>query len=445
VALTEEQLAALGLAVPPPDVAMPPPSSPPAAILPSSAPPQYPSSIMGDKIPAGARIPTSNAEGKQEFQQYMPKITAQPGTTDYFRERQEQLDYKAQHPWGDPISAHPGVLGKIGHVAGAIGNIAGDILAPGPTSRIPGSQLNMQAEGKQNEQGIVKGEQEQSEQEKANAATTAANAEQTKAEATKEVADEGKSPKPEPIFDKNGAIIGFKTVSGLLSMNDPNVTPDMKAMAQAAQPKQVAAHVTYDQGVPVSVTSADNKTFDINDPKLPPELKPLVDSANRAHGQHVQEDATKQANAFAQQDKLFSDRQAATDKKTTDKKTDAVQDVLDEIAESKEYAQTPSATNDYGLLMNFIGVTKPESLAKLRLNQNEVALATGTRGTLGDIDALVEKVKNGQMLTPGQRQDMLKTMGIVENYATRRLQRIGGGNAGENSKPATKEDPLGIR
>ena len=109
------------------------------------------------------------------------------------------------------------------------------------------------------------------------------------------------------------------------------------------------------------------------------------------------------------------------------KQVQPLQDVLDEIAESREFAQSPSATNDYGLLMNFIGVTKPASLAKLRLNQNEVALAKGTRSTLGDVTALAQKVENGQMLTADQRAEMLKTMDTVEKFTRRRMDTITGG------------------
>src|SRR6185437_9860227 len=60
--------------------------------------------------------------------------------------------------------------------------------------------------------------------------------------------------------------------------------------------------------------------------------------------------------------------------------------------------------------MRYVGATKPDSIGKLRLNQNEINLVLHTRSTLGDLAALTQKVQNGQMLTPEQRQDMLKTM-----------------------------------
>jgi hypothetical protein len=52
--------------------------------------------------------------------------------------------------------------------------------------------------------------------------------------------------------------------------------------------KGTPAHITYDSGIPVTVTKGEN-VYDVNDPKLPEELKPLVAAAQRAHGQHVTE------------------------------------------------------------------------------------------------------------------------------------------------------------
>jgi len=124
------------------------------------------------------------------------------------------------------------------------------------------------------------------------------------------------------------------------------------------------------------------------------------------------------------------------------KALDPLQGVIDEIAESREFAASPSATNDYGLLMNFIGVTKPESLAKLRLNQNEVSLAKGTRSALGDLEALGKKLESGETLTADQRASMLKTMDVVEKFTRRRMDALtssGGENkgGGEPQRPTT--------
>jgi hypothetical protein len=57
---------------------------------------------------------------------------------------------EALHPWGGPEN-HPGLLGKVGHVAAKIGNIAGDIVAPAVMANIPGTELNKKIEGEREE------------------------------------------------------------------------------------------------------------------------------------------------------------------------------------------------------------------------------------------------------------------------------------------------------
>jgi hypothetical protein len=55
----------------------------------------------------------------------------------------QKVQWNQEHPWGTPEN-HPGKLGKVAHVFSTLGNIAGDIFAPGVMARIPGTQLNMQ-------------------------------------------------------------------------------------------------------------------------------------------------------------------------------------------------------------------------------------------------------------------------------------------------------------
>lgn len=99
-------------------------------------------------------------------------------------------------------------------------------------------------------------------------------------------------------------------------------------------------------------------------------------------------------------------KQEATAKK-------AREDAQKEYKLAQSLASNPSPTNDVALVMRYIGATKPDSIGKLRLNQNEINLVYGTRSTLGDLEALAQKVSSGQSLTPQQRKDMLATMRIL--------------------------------
>ena len=202
--------------MPPPDVAIQPGPTP--AVIAQPTPVQYPSSILGDKIPQSALIPSSHQQGKDEFQQYMPKITADPGTTDYFRQRQEQLNYKAEHPWGAPISPHPGVLGSILHGLSVAGNIAGDVVDPGAMSLIPGTQLHNAALARGNEAGIEQGEKNDAEQ--AQTGLTKATTEHTQAQT-----DALQNPSA-----KVGATPEEQTIHDLMAGNNgaPQINPATK-------------------------------------------------------------------------------------------------------------------------------------------------------------------------------------------------------------------------
>ena len=91
----------------------------------------------------------------------------------------------------------------------------------------------------------------------------------------------------------------------------------------------------------------------------------------------------------------------------------AKEDATHEYTLAQALSANPSPTNDLALVMRYIGATKPDSLGKLRLNNNEINLVYGTRSALGSLEALVSKLQNGQSLTPKQRQDMVDTMKVL--------------------------------
>ena len=81
--------------------------------------------------------------GKEEYKRDRPQITAtDPTSSEYLKQKLAQDAYDQKHSWGSDVSAHPGLLGKIGHYAGLVGQIAGGAIAPGVVSQIPGTRLN---------------------------------------------------------------------------------------------------------------------------------------------------------------------------------------------------------------------------------------------------------------------------------------------------------------
>jgi hypothetical protein len=132
-------------------------------------------------------------DGKMAYARLIPKITASPGSTDYFRQRQEQLEFEKDHPNGSPISKHPGTFGTILHGLAKAGNIAGDIMAPAVMQNIPGTDLNKQMQERQNLSGLKGAEQTENQGKEASAAVTRAGAEQENADTAKKNAEQ---PKP---------------------------------------------------------------------------------------------------------------------------------------------------------------------------------------------------------------------------------------------------------
>jgi hypothetical protein len=85
---------------------------------------------------------SAKQEGKDQYQQLRPMVTDPPGTSEYDREKLAQMDFDKLHPFGGDISANPGRLGKVEHVLSKVGNIAGDVVAPGVMANISGTDLN---------------------------------------------------------------------------------------------------------------------------------------------------------------------------------------------------------------------------------------------------------------------------------------------------------------
>lgn len=182
-----------------------------------------------------------------------------------------------------------------------------------------------------------------------------------------------------------------------------------KQTEQEAKPEQ-APHVTYDQGVPVSVT-AGNKTYDINDPKLPPELKPLVESANRAHSQHTKETVDQQARSFAQANEMFNKKDTAEREKDVRKQYDTARDA-DERLDRMKASYTKGLKGDQqamlALLTDHIGMTlgmqKGARITKDILNE-----ATQSQPWLSKIGAKFDDrgYLSGVALGPDQMRQML--------------------------------------
>jgi len=78
--------------------------------------------------------------------QNLPVISpgAPAGSAASYEAQLTRLQDQKANPWGSAEN-HPGFGGKLAHVLSKVGNIAGDIVAPGTMELIPGTDLNRQA------------------------------------------------------------------------------------------------------------------------------------------------------------------------------------------------------------------------------------------------------------------------------------------------------------
>jgi hypothetical protein len=123
-------------------------ATPPAALAQPKGPgmPQMNTEPNAPAAPAALASPVQ-MDRKAKIADYDAKIQAAlDSATPEGKELADRLSYAKQAyehhtPWGSAEN-HPGFMGKLGHAAAEVGNIAGDIVAPRTMALIPGTDLN---------------------------------------------------------------------------------------------------------------------------------------------------------------------------------------------------------------------------------------------------------------------------------------------------------------
>jgi len=222
--------------------------------------------------------------------------------------------------------------------------------------------------------------------------------------------------------DKKASPVLHETDQGLFLVNPETkeVTPltyqGKPLMPKAAQkpdsPEQQYLD-EYQRTHPGSTIAQAERAYTL-DTQRPPQIAPIMMMVPNSNGgatatvvrpgQTVQPGSTTAAGFNSE---------SVSQHKTDEAQQQAQQQATKDYQLAENLASHPSPTNDLALVMHYIGATKPDSIGKLRLNQNEIDLVMGTRSSFGDLQAFAQKVKSGQSLTPQQRQDMLATMKIL--------------------------------
>lgn len=126
---------------------VPPPAPEPVQLQPmqppaNTEPPAAPSPVATMKPPSiEGTAPTSmpSTAMAPETSPVKPLVPPKVGSA---AESQSELENLQNKVHGDTLASHDTTLGKIGHVAARVGNIAGNILVPNVMANIPGTDLN---------------------------------------------------------------------------------------------------------------------------------------------------------------------------------------------------------------------------------------------------------------------------------------------------------------
>jgi len=472
MALTDEQLAALGLTMPTVDPSairqpayMPkviadtgPPPSAPATIMSSSNSPslpaastQFPQSSLGAKILPDQLIPKSQmsaaykAGGVSPIDSYeaaMPKLAPEPtaaiGSYDWQKQRGEQIasqrdqmDFKKAHPWGSPESTHPGVMGSILHGLSVAGNIAGDVIAPGTMANIPGTQMHNDIVhanlGKELEQSGAAASKQQD-------ADVKNKAEEATTEHTQAETDALQNPQA-----KQGITPEEETFHDLVTGNNgqPRVNPDTKkpytfpeALQFVSQAKPGAKGGQLSSGDVTNYNTGFLDRMKVLNPgmtALPPQytLPPNATAADFERVDKQLEQVEKAQGTKAQQDQTRQMRQQNVDQSRADKAT--------ATAEKKEAAERASfeknvaplkadidfvdnyvasghytGSNDDAMLLKYFDLAKPET--GFRLTTAEMDRQGKTQSYINSAAAKLHHALFGTWFSDQQRVEMQKSM-----------------------------------
>jgi hypothetical protein len=126
-----------------------------------------------------------------------------------------------------------------------------------------------------------------------------------------------------------------------------------------------------------------------------------------------------------------------------DKLVQPFDDLVSAADLAHQYASQNTASGDAALLLKYVDAVKPAK--GFRLTNTELNMFAHTRGMLGDIQALGQRVDNGQMLTPEQKTNMLAIIDMSANHAKQMkaslMQKYAGYAGQGGGAPATPGAP----
>jgi hypothetical protein len=353
-----------------------------------------------------------------------------------------QADYRkdAGTPWAERSTGS-----KIGHVFAKVGNIAGDVLAPGIMARIPGTDLNRNIE----EQGLARQLNDVTGEEAKNAYTGVEQAkteEETK-EAPQKAADTHALTESE-ITEHNAQAANLlhpqaKTDFEAWQRQNPGKPIEdwlhaLSASKVSDKPDPARQQLVdeYQKSHPGASLAKANEyaSAALQAPQRAPVIQMFVPGANGQStlqtihpGENVAPGAVTASGVNSQS--INTAKAASTEQK-------AAQSVVDETDMAHQLAREAEAGNapaDVDLALSFFKTIKGAGTG-IRFTQQEQNLIRGSRSTAGDLEGIAQKViGGGQMFTPDQRNKILQVMDL---HAEQARHHLGGESSPGGAPPA---------
>ncbi len=351
-------------------------------------------------------------------------------------------------------SAHS-PLGKVAHVFSKIGNIAGSIVAPGPMSLIPGTDLNRKTEeaqlGKQIED--ISGQEATNREKSANAGhleaetpQVAPNAESTRTYQGAETRHANALSAGEEQLNAMGAplknLYDHLVSQDVAAGKDPSQNPDITRVGDAIQylQKQTAPKALESKGGtwkgqqafgnfhPDTGKYTDPHTgeemvgFKPNEPAsqmIPFMYNPQTNAPFRPSAGAPLPQGTMSLTQLGQGNEK--------DVQETQKTIGEVKSLSGVTSMMSQLARDNTGPSDFGIIMSFTGAVKPENVGKLRWQKAEQDYIEGLRSSYGDLEAWKNKIGSGQRLTDQEKQQMIHAVQVVQNAKAQEagLQRNG--------------------
>lgn len=323
-------------------------------------------------------------------------------------------DYKKDSdPYGSPDN-HPGFFGKLLHGLGAFGNVAGDILAPHMTSRIPGSQLHRQVE----EQGLQKSLQDLSKQESEQGlqgAQTAKTQEET-GEMPQEAADKHALVAP-TVGHINAETEGLKHPAD----KDPYMATYRSLTGMGMTPSEALQEIEKDKAMALKPPTGEHINVMGPDGKTPivatydPATRKTFDSSGKEIANPVPYE--KPTNVNVDSNRAF--QEAERGRGLLDKAEAAYRTAQQGANTMRDMVASADAGNKMSAqvlpLEGALAITTAQGVH--RINRTEVDQYAGAGSLYDRIAGELGKVSSGQPIPPNIRSDIRKLTDIQEKGA----------------------------